>query len=55
MRGQFWTQEDMDSVADELGAPIVRVAEPLTLLDLNRWKPGLVYWFERRHVARRAA
>ena len=54
MRGQFWTQEDMDSVADELGAPIVRVAEPLTLLDLNRWKPGLVHWFERRHVARRA-
>jgi hypothetical protein len=55
MRGQFWTQEALDIVADELGAPVVRVAEPLTLLDLNRWKPGLVPWFERRHVARQSA
>ncbi|MFC5929264.1 hypothetical protein D6T64_03135 [Cryobacterium melibiosiphilum] len=55
MRGQFWTQEAMDTVVDELGAPVTRVPEPLTLLDLNRWKPGLLYWFERRHVPRAAA
>ncbi|TFD54598.1 hypothetical protein E3T55_04065 [Cryobacterium frigoriphilum] len=55
MRGQFWTQEAMDTVADELGAPVVRVSEPLTLLDLNRWKPAMLYWFERRHVTRQAA
>lgn len=55
MRGQFWTREAMDTVADELGAPVVRVPEPLTLLDLNRWKPGLLYWFERRHVRRATA
>lgn len=52
MRGQFWTKEAMDTVADEFGAPVVRVAEPLTLHDLNRWKPGLLYWFERRRVTR---
>jgi hypothetical protein len=54
MRGQFWTQEALDVVADELGAPVVRVAEPLTLLDLNRWKPRLMPWFERRHVTRQS-
>jgi len=52
MRGQFWSRDDMDTVADELGAPIVRVPEPLTLNDLNRLRPELLYWFERRPVNR---
>lgn len=50
MRGQFWSEEAMETVADELGAPVLRVADPLTLVELNRWQPGLVHWFERRHV-----
>lgn len=52
MRGQFWSRDAMNTVADELGVPIVRVPEPLTLADLNRLRPELLYWFERRPPSR---
>jgi len=55
MRGQFWTQDAMECVADELGVPVLRVPEPLTLSELNLWKPELLHWFERRLVLRCAA
>lgn len=48
MRGQFWSDEDMELVADTLDVPVVRVPEPVTLADLNRLRPELLYWFERR-------
>jgi hypothetical protein len=52
MRGQFYSRGAMDTVVDELGAPVVRVPEPLTLTELNRLRPELLYWFERRITGR---
>ncbi|WP_152602133.1 hypothetical protein [Cryobacterium roopkundense] len=54
MRGQFWSPDDMDSLADEMDVPVVRVPEPMTLADLNRLRPELLYWFERRPSLRTA-
>jgi hypothetical protein len=52
MRGQFYSRDNMDTVADELGAPVVRVPDPMTLTELNRLRPELLYWFERRITGR---
>ncbi|WP_297367251.1 hypothetical protein [Cryobacterium sp.] len=52
MRGQFYSQGAMDTVADELGVPVVRVPDPMTLTELNRLRPELLYWFERRVTGR---
>jgi hypothetical protein len=52
MRGQFYSRGAMDFVADELDAPVVRVPEPMTLAELNRLRPELLYWFERRFTGR---
>jgi hypothetical protein len=52
MRGQFYSRDTMETVADELGAPVVRVPEPMTLTELNRLRPELLYWFERRITGR---
>lgn len=54
MRGQFWSPDDMDTIADEMDVPLVRVPEPMTLADLNRLRPELLYWFERRVTFRSA-
>ncbi|TFC44083.1 hypothetical protein [Cryobacterium shii] len=48
MRGQFYSPGAMETVVDQLAAPVVRVPEPMTLQDLNRVRPELLYWFERR-------
>ncbi|MGY4859375.1 hypothetical protein [Cryobacterium sp. AP23] len=52
MRGQFYSRGAMETVADELGAPVVRVPDPMTLTELNRLRPELLYWFERRLTGR---
>lgn len=53
MRGQFWAVEDMERVAEELDVPITRRAESMTLTELRRSSPELLYWFERfPHVGR---
>jgi hypothetical protein len=52
MRGQFYSRGAMETVADELGAPVVRVPDPMTLTELNRLRPELLYWFERRITGR---
>ena len=52
MRGQFYSRGAMETVADELGAPVVRVPDPMTLAELNRLRPELLYWFERRITGR---
>jgi len=52
MRGQFYSRGAMDTVADELGVPVVRVPDPMTLSELNRLRPELLYWFERRLTGR---
>lgn len=48
MRGQFWSRAAMDTVARELGAPVVPFPEPMTLRELGMERPELLYWFERR-------
>jgi hypothetical protein len=52
MRGQFYSHGAMDLVIDELGSPVVRVPDPMTLSELNRLRPELLYWFERRITGR---
>jgi hypothetical protein len=47
MRGQYWSREDMESVAEHLEAPLIHVPDPLTLRDLGELRPELLYWFER--------
>ncbi|KRC52070.1 hypothetical protein ASE16_03155 [Leifsonia sp. Root227] len=47
MRGQFWALEDMERVAEELDVPVTRRADSMTLSELRRASPGLLYWFER--------
>lgn len=48
MRGQFWSLEDMERVTEALEAPVTRPGESLTLAQLRRTSPALLYWFERR-------
>lgn len=48
MRGQFWSLNDMERVAEALEAPITRPAESLTFAQLRRTSPGLLSWYERR-------
>jgi hypothetical protein len=47
MRGQFWSPEDMERVAEELDVPVTRPEQPMTLSQLRRAWPRLLYWFER--------
>lgn len=46
MRGQFWSPAEMETVAEHLGVPPTRVAEPITMHQFSRQKPKLLYWFE---------
>ncbi|MGN7799329.1 hypothetical protein [Leifsonia sp. 22587] len=52
MRGQFWSQADMERVAEELDVPVTRPEEPMTMNQLRRAWPRLLYWFERLRFAR---
>ncbi|HSP52537.1 MAG TPA: hypothetical protein VLO00_06555 [Cryobacterium sp.] len=54
MRGQYYSRGAMETVVEQLGVPVVRVPEPMTLQDLNRVRPELLYWFERRLTGRGA-
>lgn len=54
MRGQYYSRGAMETVVDQLGAPVVLVPEPMTLRELNRARPELLHWFERRLVGRKA-
>lgn len=47
MRGQFWSTEAMERVAEELDVPVTRPEEFLTITQLRRTSPELLYWFER--------
>jgi hypothetical protein len=47
MRGQFWSTEAMDRVAEELDVPVTRPEEFMTLTQLRRTSPRMLYWFER--------
>ena len=47
LRGQFWSREDMERVADQLDVPVTIRGESMTLTELRRDSPQLLYWFER--------
>lgn len=47
LRGQFWSREDMERIAEELDVPVTTRTESMTLTDLRRDSPELLYWFER--------
>ncbi|MGR0220653.1 hypothetical protein [Agromyces sp. ZXT2-6] len=48
MRGTFWDDASMEAVATALGAGQAVRNEPVTLSELRRTDPGLLYWFEGR-------
>jgi hypothetical protein len=52
MRGRFWDTATMDRVAGILGAKETVRPEPVTLAELRRTDPKLLYWFERRSLSR---
>jgi hypothetical protein len=47
MRGQYWSRENMEYVADTLDLPVEAITRSLTLGELRRSRPDLLYWFER--------
>jgi hypothetical protein len=47
LRGQFWSRDDMERVAEELDVPLTVRSESMTLTELRRKSPELLYWFER--------
>lgn len=55
MRGRFWDEPTMARVAPILGLEETMREEPVTLAELRQTDPQLLYWFERRSLARRPA
>ena len=53
LRGQFWSREDMDLVVEALDVPVTTPSESITLTELRRDSPKLLYWFERFPRVRR--
>jgi len=51
MRGRFWSTATMDRVARILGTDETVRSEPVTLAELRKTDPKLLYWFERRSLA----
>ncbi len=50
MRGQFWSRDDMDTVASTLGVPVEVVPHTVSFRELMLEHPTLPYWFERNRV-----
>jgi hypothetical protein len=47
MRGQFWPIESMKLVAERLDVPMTTQTGSVTLAELRRTSPDLLYWFEK--------
>lgn len=47
MRGEFWSNDDIDAVATAFGAPVQRLDDPITADRMRTEMPELIYWFER--------
>jgi hypothetical protein len=47
MRGEFWTDDDIDAVASAYDVPVRRMPDPITAARLRAESPDLLYWFER--------
>lgn len=49
MRGEYWTAEDIQLIAEQLvTVPVEHVDTTVTLDELQRTNPRMLYWFERR-------
>lgn len=48
MRGQFWSQESMLTVASTLEIPFTDIGHDVSTAEIREAYPGLLYWFERR-------
>lgn len=53
MRGRFWDERTMARIAPILGVEETMRDEPVTLAELRQTDPQLLYWFERRSLARK--
>jgi len=47
LRGEFWSADDIDTVAAAVDVPVRRRLDPVTAVSLRREMPELLYWFER--------
>ncbi len=47
MRGEFWTDADLERVATAFDVPIRHLPDPVTAAQLRAESPELLYWFER--------
>ena len=55
MRGEFWSNDDIETVATAVDVPVRRRPDPLTSAQLRAELPELLYWFERWPWAGRLA
>ncbi len=55
MRGEFWTNEAIETVAAAFDVPIRREADPVTAAQLRHDHAELLFWFERWPWAGRLA
>ena len=47
MRGEFWSNEDLERVATAFDVPVRRGPDPITAAQLRERFGELIYWFER--------
>ncbi|WP_411699519.1 hypothetical protein [Conyzicola sp.] len=50
LRGQFWSEDAMRIVCDQLDVTVTELNQSVTPRELLERYPGLLYWFERRPV-----
>jgi len=47
MRGEFWSNDDIDAVTHAFDVPVQHRQDPVTAVRLRTEMPELLYWFER--------
>jgi hypothetical protein len=47
MRGQFWSVDSIEAMANAFDVPVHRADEPMTRAELRRDHAAILYWFER--------
>jgi hypothetical protein len=52
MRGNFYQDGDLKSIAAALPVPAQTTAEPIGITEFFRTYPGSAYWFEHRPILR---
>lgn len=55
LRGEFWSNEDIDRVAAAFDVPVRRASDPVTAAQLRRDRAELLSWFDRWPWAGRLA